>query len=221
MNNYNSTIILHAIDKSTLFLDKFKDEFSGVYKPFNMNEDSIKGIKTLLGDLEPKSLIVFLGHGSSSGLFEPDDTHTYEKYFLNVTLGNLYFDEHDIFLLSCKSNEYIQKIYKSNYSVGFGNIISSKTELDLHNQKSELEKGLSEEEIKTFNEIYVNSCIKVIKNIINGDILFQDTPKYIAYYINKEINKILLNKDNNNRIELAKLLFEFRNQIQLKYNLRT
>ena len=33
---------------------------------------------------------------------------------------------------------------------------------------------LSKEEIDTFNEVYISSCIKVVKSIISGKILFQD-----------------------------------------------
>lgn len=220
MNNYKSILILHAIDNSTLFLSKFKDELSGYYHSFSSDQTSISQAKTLIGDLEPKSLIVYLGHGSSSGLYEPDDTHNYEKYFLDANWGNHFFDEHDIFLLSCKSNDYIKKIYKSNYSIGFGNIISSKAELGFHNEKNDIKKLLSEGEISLFNGVYLDSSIKVIRSLINKKIKFQDAPKNLRFHINKEINKILLDKKNGNRVELTRMLFELRNQILLKHNLR-
>lgn len=113
-------------------------------------------------------------HGSSSGLYEPDDTHEYEKYFLDATWGNHYFEKHDVFLLSCKSNEFLKKIYTSNYSIGFENIISSKTELDIDNKYKDIKKSLSEDEINIFNQIYVDSSIVVIKSLINEKIKFQD-----------------------------------------------
>jgi hypothetical protein len=220
MNNYKTIIILHALDSSTHFLSEFKEEFNSYYHVFTTNRASISQAKTLIGDLKPKSLIVFLGHGSSSGLYEPDSSDDYENYFLDATWGNHYFDDHDVFLLSCRSNEYIKKLYKTNFSVGFGNIISSKIEVDLHNKNSDEKKTLNEDEINQFNSIYVRSSIKIIKRLVENKINFHDIPKYFRFYLNKEINIILLNKENNNRIELSRLLFEFRNEITLKYNIK-
>ena len=185
MNNYNKILILHALDKSTAFLSAFGEQFKDLYFSYDSTQDSINKAKDLLSDLEPKSLIIYLGHGSSSGLYEPDDSHEYKKYFLDATWGNFFFEEHDIFLLSCKSNEYIKKIYKANSSVGFGNIISSKFELDHHN-KSDAEKILLQQsDIDRFNNIYVNSSIIVIKKLVKNEICFFDVPKYLRLLIRR------------------------------------
>lgn len=218
MNNYKRILVLHAVDNSTLFLKSFEKEFGGHYVSFNSTEESISEAKIILGNLEPKSLIIYLGHGSSSGLYEPDENHLYKKLFLDVIWGNHYLEEHDVLLLSCKSNEYISKIYTSNFLLGFGNIISSKEELDIHNKKNDIKKHLSVDEINLFNEIYIDISIKVIKNLINNSIAFDNISKLFSFLINQEINKILLNKRNTNRIELSRLLFEFRNEIILKKN---
>lgn len=218
MNNYDKILILHALDKSTNFLSVYEDEFKGYYFSFNSEKESINRAKSLLGDLERKSLIIYLGHGCSSGLYEPDDSHTYEKYFLDAALGNYFFDEHDIFLLSCKSNEYIKKIYKSNSSIGFGNIISSKFELDHHNESNTVKIPLQQCDIERFNEIYVNSSIKVIKKLINNEIYFFDVPKYLRFMINSDINQLLLDKNNSNRLHFSRLLFDFRNEFLYKKN---
>jgi hypothetical protein len=220
MNNYNSILVLHAVDSSTQFLSKFKEEFSDNYFPFSSEKESVNKAKSRIGDLEPKSLIIYIGHGSSSGLYEPDETHEYKNYFLDATWGNHYLDEHDVFLLSCNSNVFIQKIYKSNFSLGFGNIISSKEELDIHNEKNKVKKTLSKDEIKVFNEIYMKCSIKVIKSLVNEKVRFIDVQKQLRFHINKEINNILLNRQNSNRIEFARILFEFRNELLLNYNIR-
>jgi hypothetical protein len=218
MNNYNKVLILHALDSSTTFLSVFKDEFKDEYFSFDSERKSIDSAKILLGELEPKSLVIYLGHGSSSGLYEPDDSHTYEKYFLDASWGNHFFNEHDIFLISCKSNDYIKKIYRSNSSLGFGNIISSKYELDRHNEQNDAKLALDECDIIRFNEIYVNSSINVIRKLINNEIYFFDVPKHLRFLINKEINYFLLDKNNKNRIQMSKLLFGFRNEFLFKKN---
>jgi hypothetical protein len=216
MNNYKGILILHAIDESTLFLNKFKKEFNSHYKSFDTKQKSIDEAKSLLGSLEPRSLIIFLGHGSSSELYEPDDTHKYEKHFLDATWGNHYFEEHDVFLLSCRSNEYLKKIHTSNYSIGFGNIISSKEQLDHDNKYKDKKKSLNKDEINIFNQIYLDISIKVLKRLLSNKITFKDLLKSFRFFLNKEINNILLNKDYQNRLELSRLLYEFRDEITFK-----
>jgi hypothetical protein len=218
MNNYNGILILHAVDNSTIFLNGFKKEFSDYYFSFDSTKDSILNAKNLLGDLNPKSLIIYLGHGSSSGLYEPDENHVYENFFLDVKWGNHFFEEHDILLLSCRSNDYIGKVYTPNFSLGFGNIISSVEELKIHNEKNHVKKELSKDEINLFNQIYIEISIKAVKSLINSMISFDNISKYFNFLINQEINKILLDKGNENRVELSRLLFEFRNEIILKEN---
>lgn len=218
MNDYKGILILHAVDNSTLFLKSFEKEFSNYYYSFDSTKESILNAKNLLGDLDSKSLIIYLGHGSSSGLYEPDENHMYEKFFLDVTWGNHYFEGHDILLLSCKSNDYISKVYTPNFSLGFGNIISSSEELKIHNEKNDIKKNLSVDELNLFNRVYIEISIKVIKSLINNIISFDNIPKHFSFLINQEINKILLDKENENRVELSRMLFEFRNEIVLKKN---
>lgn len=218
MSHYKKILVLHAVDNSTLFLNSFEKEFSDYYISFDSTKESILMAKKLLGDLDPKSLIIFLGHGSSFGLYAPDENHNYEKLFLDVNWGNHFFEDHDVFLLSCRSSEYLNKIYQSNFSLGFGNIISSTEELKIHNGKNDIKKKLSTDEINLFNEIYIKISIKAVENLINGMITFENIPRYFYFLINQEINKILLNKKNINRVELSRMLFEFRNEITLKKN---
>lgn len=218
MNDYKEILILHAVDNSTLFLKSFEKEFSDYYFSFDSTKESIFTARNLLGNLNPKSLIIFLGHGSSFGLYEPDENHLYEKFFLDVTWGNHFFEEHDILLLSCRSNDYISKVYTPNFSLGFGNIISSVEELKIHNEKNHIKKELSKDEINLFNQIYIEISIKAVKSLINSMISFDNISKYFNFLINQEINKILLDKGYENRVELSRMLFEFRNEIILKKN---
>ena len=112
----------------------------------------------------------------------------------------------------------MKKINKASCLIGFGNIISSKRELDIHNEEIKIKKKLSEKEIDFFNSQFVNSVIKTIKLLENGKIVFKDVNKYIAFFINKCIVNVLKDKTNENRIELARLLFEFRDEIKYQNN---
>ena len=215
MHNYKQILIVHALDESTAFLDIFQKQFPQYYLSFTEDAESIKIAKTKICDLDDNSFIIYLGHGSSSGLYVPSNTSNYEKFFLDVNWGNHYFETHDILLLSCKSEEFLRKMYKYKFAFGFGNIISSQHELQFHNEYAEIEKKLSGEDIEYFNNAYAEATIKIINLIISGKIHFDKISKYYIYFINNKINETLLNKENVNRTELARLLFELRNDMLL------
>lgn len=218
MNNYKDILIIHPVDQSTKFLEEFENYFEKNYYGFDNDKIKITQVKNKLGDLETKSLILYIGHGSSSGLYEPNEEGNYDKYFLDVNWGNHFFEDHDVILLSCKSSEFIQKLYNCKNIIGFGNIVSSTKEVEMHNEKAEVKKNLSEIDINLFNKSYVNSIIISFQLLINNKIRFNQIPNYVEFFINKEINNILKEKSNKNRFEISKLLFDFRNEMIAKIN---
>jgi cobalamin biosynthesis Co2+ chelatase CbiK len=220
MPNYKDILVLHAIDGSTGFLSPFQHNFEKYYHGFDSKKESIQTAKTKLGGLESESLIIFVGHGSSMGLYEPDDQNVYENFFLDPAWGNHYLENHDVLLLSCRSNEFIKKVHTASSLIGFGNIISSVQELEIHNEKEDIKKHLSEPDIQLFNCYFIEAVIKSIKLLITDKIKFHELAKYIDFNINKCLINVLKNKSYPNRIELAKLLFEFRDEIIYQNNNR-
>lgn len=218
MHNYRDILILHPLDGSTKFLSPFQNHFEKYYYAFDSNKESIHAAKAKLGDLESKSLVIFIGHGSSMGLYEPDEQNLYESFFLDPTWGNLYLEDHDVLLLSCRSNEFIRKLHTASSLIGFGNIISSLQELEIHNEKNVVKKKLSEEEIDFFNSCFIDAVIKSLKLLEVGKITFNELMKYVDFNINKNLINVLKNKSNPNRIEFARLLFEFRDEMVYQYN---
>src|SRR5690606_7093609 len=103
--------------------------------------------------------------------------------------------------------------------IGFGNIISSKDEvkIDAENNNN-IFRILKQDDIDVFNSMYCNAVIRSLLLFKNDTIMFNNIPQYIEYYINKDINKILRQKDKKNRIKVARLLFEFRNEMIYKSN---
>ncbi|SFJ22617.1 hypothetical protein SAMN04487893_104181 [Myroides guanonis] len=215
---YHKVLILHSLDESTKFLKPFEDHFPDYYISVDDSDNSVQSVKTILSDLDETSFVIYIGHGSSEGLFLPNENFEYANLFLDAKWSNIYFENHDILLLSCRSNELLERIYKYNSAIGFGNIISSAHEIKQHNERNEIKKTLSNTDIDIFNAAYVKVSISIIKMILNNTINFSQAYKYYYYLINKEINNILMNKKINNRIEIARLLFEFRNEMVYKSN---
>lgn len=211
----DNLFIIHALDHTTEFLSVFKNEFSDNYHPFTANEKSENEIIELLEGLPEDSIIVFLGHGHSTGLYTPEDSENYpKKIFLNTEIGEVLFKNKTVLLLSCNSSQFIHRLNSYKQIIGFGNIISSEEEITIEADSTGKWRDLDKKDIDSFNHMYCNAVIESLLLFKNETIIFSKIPQYIEFFINKEINNILKNKEKENRIEVARLLFEFRNDMR-------
>ena len=209
MSKYD-ILIVHALDETTQFLLPFKEEFPNFYWEVNNIHDTLDEI----AKKTENSVVVFLGHGHSTGLYPPNDIH---NVFINKDIGDKIFINKNVLLLSCNSNQFIQKLTTYKHIIGFGDILSSIEEVRIRSE-NEANICISDEDIKWFNDTYIQSIIKTLKHLLKGQIEFSEVAKYIEFYINKEINRTLKDKTNINRKERAKLLFEFKNDMIFKCN---
>lgn len=204
MTENNNFLIIHSLDNTTKFLLPFQENFPYSYIALENNDERSKyDITNKISLQEEDSTIVFLGHGTTLGLFAPE-----ENLFIDRGIGDSIFSNKNILLLSCKSNQFIKTLNTYKQAIGFGNIRSSKEEIPYEDKCK-----LTEDDIERFNNTYVNAIIKSLEILLAGKISFSELPKRIEFYINKEINDILLDKDKKNRRELSKLLFEFKNEM--------
>ncbi|UPQ77081.1 hypothetical protein [Chryseobacterium nepalense] len=209
--------IIHALDETTSFLEVFKSEFPQNYHVFLPAEISKKEILELLKSIPDNSLILFLGHGHSTGLYGPEGIDFPQNIFIDSESGNVLFKEKKVILLSCNSNQFVTRLNTHKEILGFGNILSSMEQL-----RNEVENGardnygtLSKEDIDYFNAIYCTAIIKAIKETIPTSIYtLKSIKKIIEFFINKELNFLLKNKQITK--EFASLLFSFRNDMVLK-----
>jgi len=211
MSKYD-LLIVHALDETTKFLLPFKDEFFDFYWEVKADHSNIKDTLSKISQKSENSVIVFLGHGHSTGLYAPNDR---DNILIDKNKGNKLFINKNILLLSCNSNQFIENLNTYRHIIGFGDILSSMEEVRI---RSEYEANIciSDEDIKWFNNTYIQSIIKTLRHLLNGKIEFSEVSKYIEFYINKEINRILRDKTIINRKERARLLFEFKNNMILK-----
>ena len=217
LNDYDQIICIHPKDFSTDFLKPIGDLFENKYYIIEDNEESHQNTLSLIRQLQRKCLIVFLGHGSSSGL-NSANTHLYSKRtFINKDIGNEIFSAHDIFLLCCNSSEYTKQLHSYNSILGFGNILSSKEEVTIEAEYTGILRVLDDDDISKFNMSYVHAIRSAFTLLFKGKITFKHLKDYIEYFINKEISQILLNKEKSNRIEVSKLYFELRNEMVVRF----
>ena len=211
MSKYD-LLIVHALDETTKFLLPFKDEFFDFYWEVKADHNNIKDTLNKISQKSENSIIIFLGHGHSTGLYAPNDR---DNIFIDKDKGNELFINKNILLLSCNSNQFIKKLNTYRHIIGFGDILSSMEEVRIRNEY-EANISISNEDIKWFTDTYIQSIIKTLRHLLKGQIEFNEVAKYIEFYINKEINRTLKDKTNINRKERAKLLFEFKNDMIFK-----
>jgi hypothetical protein len=213
MSKYD-LLIVHALDETTKFLLPFKNEFLEFYWEIKADHSNIQDTLNKISQKPKNSVIVFLGHGHSTGLYAPNDR---DNIFIDKDKGNELFINKNILLLSCNSNQFIKKLNTYRHIIGFGDILSSMEEVRI---RSEYEANIciSNEDIKWFYNTYIQSIIKTLRHLLKGQIEFTEVAKYIEFYINKEINRILRDKTIINRKERAKLLFEFKNEMFFRCN---
>lgn len=217
MNNiYKKICIVHALDDSTEFLSSIGNLVPEEYIIAEPEDEAIKELLDYLKLLEQTSLIIFLGHGHSSGLYCSHAHIAGRRTMVNGTVGNNIFKNHDVLLLSCKSSEFIQQLTTCRSIIGFGNILSSLEEVENEERNVGKSRVLSEADISSFNHYYVDAIIKSLDLLIKNKINFKSLPKWISYFINKSINIVLREKEKDNRKDVARLLFDFRNEIIYK-----
>lgn len=210
---------LFALDDSTSFLSVFQKEFQEDFFVIEPNKESVDNSLKFLQSVPENSIVVFLGHGHSTGLNTPE-SNVFEKYtFIDKSNGNELFVNKKVILLSCRSSEFISKITLAEEIIGFGNILSSPEEMRI---EADLETGhfrdLSKDDINYFNNSYCSAIINALNNFKKNSYSFNQLPILIEFYINQKINETLLDKSTKNRVELAKLLFEFRNEMLYNKN---
>ena len=217
-NTYSNIICLHPKDKSTDFLKYLGEIFGSNYRIIEDNKESHKEILLLIESFTAKSLVVFLGHGHSHSLSSANTENFQSQIFIDALNANKLFKNHDVLLLACRSSEFIGKINLINSSlIGFGNILSSTDEVALEAEyETGIYRNLEQEDINFFNETYVDAISKTFILLFNNKIKFNQMPRFISYFLNKSINIILRETNKKNRVDVAKLLFEFRNEMILK-----
>ncbi|EPH06895.1 hypothetical protein HMPREF9713_03443 [Myroides odoratimimus CCUG 12700] len=210
--------IVHALDDSTKFLNVFESFFKDNYYVLSSSKESLDLILEGISTLSDNALVVFLGHGFYGGLHVIDD-EGHNNIFISKTNCNEVFNNKRVLLLSCDSNQFIEKIEQANEAIGFGYILSSIEEKQVRiDNYNEYYGEIAEVDINQFNNIYCNSVIESIKLYLNNSIEFGKIPIYIEFYINKAIMETLEQKDNPVRKDLTRLLFMFRDEMRYLKN---
>ena len=202
-------LCIHPHDATTNFLEPIGGLFGNNYYRI---ESDLYTLQSLISGQPPDSKIFLIGHGSTAG-FHISPHGSSEEIILNKNLAEELFLENSVFILACRSEQFIRRVDAYKEIIGFGNIISSEEEIlaDAEMNGGDF-RPLTKEDINYFNDQYVLAIRNAIELLLASRINFDELPKYISYFINKSINTILLQKQPK-KIEISRLLFEFRNEM--------
>lgn len=212
----NDIYFVHSSDETTSFLNIFKENFSNNFYTIESNKESVDKAILFISQIPDNAILVFLGHGHSTGLYTPETKEFQKEIFINSTNGNALFNNKKIILLSCNSNQFIGRLNSFKSIIGFGNILSSMFEVSLEAENlTGIYRKVEQRDIDYFNSSYCSAIITALKLIKNNSYKFEQIPQIIEFKLNQEINKLLLAKKIENRIEIAELFYEFRNEMIL------
>jgi len=212
-SSYKSFFCIRPKDNTTDFLDPIGTLFGENYFVIADNEESHLKVLSILEGLSPTSLIIFLGHGTSSSLHSAKSETFATRDFITKD-HNSFFANHNVIFLACRSEQFISKLNGYRNIVGFGNIISSRPEISDEAEITGQFRQLEDEEIDIFNQSYVYAIRETLGLLLSETIIFSQVSNYISFFINKCLNKVLRDHSLKNRVELATLLFEFRNEMK-------
>lgn len=202
-------ICIYPVDSTTDFLiplyellSKF-DNFKG-YRLVTA-DDNIQILKNSLSDIESGSILLFLGHGASHCLY---GSHK-ERIFTSLDLDLL--EKFECIFLSCRSEEFLKQ-HNEAY-IGFGDMPTDYAEVESERTLNDCDylKGYDSSDIEYYRQQIVNIFADAI-NFVGIDSL-ERLYKSIKLFANKEISRILVNKEDPNYRARADLLFEWKDEI--------
>lgn len=203
--------IIHPVDATTDFL-------SEIYKNIDESKISILRIEkkeehfSFYDCIPLENTVLFLGHGTSDSL-NGASTLDFEGIFMSENQLNV-FENKDIILFSCRSNQYIKKFYQSanlKNGIGFPNMITDYTEISQYD--TDRAEGLTSEDIEEFKKALVEIMAGSIRDFIELNLnIYQLYNRIIL-----RTNKIILNYFKiNNSEPLGKMLLDLRNGMIFK-----
>ncbi|MFD2582489.1 hypothetical protein ACFSR6_08320 [Pedobacter vanadiisoli] len=213
---YSHIICIHPEDKTTSFLSIIGAQLEKYYHTIPADQDSHNKLIDSIAAYHGNALIVFLGHGSHNCLFGSCDSPTGGKaVFLNLDFTRKLFIGHDVLLVSCNSADFLNKQNSFRNAIGFGNIISSEDEASHEAEYiTGVYRDLDADAITIFNDCFSSSVAEAIKLLASGAISFKELYTYLIYFLNKKINKVLLDKGLEKRLAISELLFETRSEMK-------
>lgn len=221
MKNFKNVILIYPEDPSIDFLLPLFDGLKELFPNIIVHRPKYGAtLHTIIDD--DTQLVLFIGHGTPSGLFGGVDENKEKKMLCDIPSGARLLQDCSIVLFSCNSSDYIIKLQRNsaqikNYIV-FGDMPTDWSHIN-HNRDIEADywSDCNEEHLSFYKSSLVESVLYGFKKAININ-SFHSFVKGINHIINVKINEII-QRDNwskNQKLQLIERLIELKNEI--RYN---
>lgn len=217
---FDSILCIFPIDETTDSLIPVwdilssSDNFKGLR--LNHDDDEYRNALNEIRNSNERTLIVFLGHGSSHCLYGCLNENGQKYEFITQNESDLFIDK-NLFALACRSNDFIERlngIYGPKVSIGFGGLPSEW--IDVLSERDDNHKaypGIVEEDIEYFRDTFIRIIVKSLSLVLKNEESLFDVKSHLRLLISKEIAELLTEHKVNNYRALADLFFEVKSDI--------
>jgi hypothetical protein len=204
--------IIISIDPTTAFLFEIVQTIRANGIEVNLieihpSDESYRECLEQIKGLDPKSVILFLGHGQSDRLYGGESETFDKKPIVKLNEMNIFKDKY-LILLACDSAELLKSSFrqaKMAKSIGFGALPTEIEELE--NNKKFANVGITKVTIDLFRDIIVSSVSETIIYYMKGNKDFIQTKDYLTLLLNKKINRVVIEDNNEN---LGDLIYQMK-----------
>ena len=216
-------LIIYSLDDTTGFLSaipKFLQENSIEIELVTLESpvQNVESIIQKIKDYPAGSLIVFLGHGSSSTVYLPINTTDNKTPLIDKTSFGILATKNFI-SLSCKSKEFINKEYRQDFHctmLGFDDLPTGWPDvIAQRDMDKDAYPGMTNEVLEKYCDILVDVFKRSLCDSIasNNDFLF--FLRQFRLYVNKHIATTCLGNLSDNPTLLANILFDLKNGLKI------
>ncbi len=214
--NKEKILCIFPEDPSLAFLSTLRNYLEENYNCHFIlaNDESYNISIDTISSLEPNSLIMFFGHGASHCFYGSCSQEFPQRQLVNSTNIEALKDK-NVFALSCRSCDFLdsnKRIIKEFF--GFGNMPTDWDEIVAERNTGDpfyLNK-MTQEDVEIYKSLLNKIVLQSLKK--TEDLLdFRRLYLSIKLSINKEISKLLIEKNPLNYREIANLLFYLKEDI--------
>lgn len=206
-------ICIFPEDSTLGFLKPLIDKVSKEIEVIHLKNENIDTVIERLDKLPSEIDILFIGHGASHCLYGAISNNE-KTIFINSSNINILSNK-NIVTVTCRSSEFLHsnKEILNNY-LGFGNIPSDWSEVMTEREYNDVNYlyGIEEEDL----EYYILNLIKILTLCIVNFTSHKSVEKLyfeLRLYFNKQITKLLKEKNIKKYNELAELFINTKNEI--------
>ena len=213
----SSVVCIFPKDNSTDFLIPIYESLETLsdFKGFRIdtnNELERNELFSVLSNNEGgESLVVFLGHGATYCLYGSPDSDRKVKLFDKDNINIL--SDYPIICSACNSKDFLKKRHP-NY-IGFGDIPSDFFEVEAERNLGNPDylSWANDEDIISFRKSIVDAFVQTVKTT-HCDKL-SNLYGFFKLLINKRIATLLMERNTNHYREIADMLYDFADEMEL------